>query len=73
MKDHSKTRGVDRAASDLDVKKAYRRLAKLYPPDKVQGDEAKKEEAEKKFQEVADSPLDSEFRQGRGGGDERRE
>ena len=40
--------GVDKSASDADIKKAYRSLAKKYHPDMNPGDK----EAEQKFKEV---------------------
>jgi len=41
--------GVERKASDADIKKAYRRLARKYHPDVNSGDAS----AQKKFQEIA--------------------
>jgi molecular chaperone DnaJ len=46
--DPYKTLGVDRKASDDEIKKAYRKLARKYHPDTNQGDEA----AEERFKEV---------------------
>lgn len=52
-KDYYKVLGVDKSASERDIKKAYRDLAKKYHPDKVAADE--REAAEIKFREVAEA------------------
>ncbi len=46
--DYYKTLGVDKTASQDDIKKAYRKLARKYHPDVNPGDK----EAEKKFKEI---------------------
>ena len=48
MKDPYKILGVDRNATEGDIKKSYRKLAKEYHPDKSSGNE-------EKFKEVADA------------------
>ena len=47
-RDYYEVLGVDKSASDADIKKAYRVLAKKYHPDMNPGDK----EAEAKFKEV---------------------
>jgi molecular chaperone DnaJ len=44
-----KTLGVDKKATDEEIKKAYRKLARKYHPDRNQGDK----EAEEKFKEIS--------------------
>lgn len=51
VRDPYKTLGVDKKASDDEIKKAYRKLARKYHPDTNQGDEA----AEEKFKEVQEA------------------
>ena len=47
-KDYYQILGVERKATDADIKKAYRNLAKKYHPDKNPGDKS----AEAKFKEI---------------------
>ncbi|SMO43707.1 curved DNA-binding protein [Saccharicrinis carchari] len=60
-KDYYKTLGVDKKASQDDIKKAYRKLAIKYHPDKNQGNKT----AEEKFKEIGEAKevlLDPEKR-----------
>ena len=51
--DYYKYLGLSKKASDKDIKKAYRKLALKYHPDKVAEDE--KEKAEEKFVKVSEA------------------
>jgi curved DNA-binding protein len=50
-KDYYKILGVDKGATQADIKKAYRKLAVKYHPDKTKGDKA----LEDRFKEVAEA------------------
>ena len=50
-KDYYEVLGVDKSASADEIKKAYRKLAIKYHPDKNPGDK----EAEEKFKEAAEA------------------
>ena len=54
-KNYYKILGVQRTASSKEIKSAYRKLALQWHPDKVEGDEAAKEEAEKKFHDIGEA------------------
>lgn len=51
MADHYAVLGVDKSASESEIKKAYRKMARQYHPDQNPGDPA----AEAKFKEVANA------------------
>ena len=51
-KDYYEVLGVDKNASDDEIKKAYRRMAKKWHPDANQDN---KKEAEEKFKEVGEA------------------
>jgi len=53
-RDYYEILGLSKNASDDDIKKAYRRLASKYHPDKVQGD-TEKAESEIKFKEAKEA------------------
>ncbi len=50
-RDYYEVLGIDKSASAADIKKAYRKLAMKYHPDKNQGDK----EAEEKFKEASEA------------------
>ena len=50
-KDYYKTLGVDKKATDEEIKKAYRKLAMKYHPDHSKGDKG----AEEKFKAISEA------------------
>ena len=54
-KDYYQTLGVSRTASPDDIKKAYRKMAHQYHPDKQGGNEAKFKEVNEAYQVLSDS------------------
>lgn len=66
--------GVDKGASDDEIKKAYRKLAHKYHPDKKGGDEAKFKEINSAYQVLSDKQKRAQYDQfgqtfdGAGGG-----
>ena len=69
VKDPYRTLGVDKKASDDEIKKAYRKLARQYHPDKNPGDAS----AEERFKEIQEaysilSDADKRKRYDAGGG-----
>ena len=60
-KDYYATLGVDRKASQEDIKKAFRRLAHKYHPDKSGGDEAKFKEVSEAYAVLTDEKKRREY------------
>lgn len=62
-KDYYKILGVDRNASDEDIKKAFRKLAHQHHPDKQGGDEKKFKEANEAYQVLSDKTKRQQYDQ----------
>ena len=56
-RDYYEVLGVSKTASDDEIKKAYRKAALKYHPDKEGGDEAKFKEAGEAYEVLKDSLL----------------
>jgi len=54
-KDYYKILGIEKTASEIDIKKAYKKMALKWHPDKNTETEATKMQAEKKFKDIADA------------------
>ena len=71
-KDYYNILGVSKSASDDEIKKAFRKLAHRYHPDKGGGDEAKFKEINEAYQVLSDKQkrgqFSDAFRSGRPGG-----
>ncbi len=74
-KDYYKMLGVDKGATQEEIKKAFRKLAHQHHPDKTHGDEAKFKEINEAYQVVGDEKkrakydrFGSDFAQNGGGG-----
>jgi len=61
MKDYYKILGVDKSASQEEIKKAYRRLAHKYHPDKKGGDEGKFKEINEAYQILSDGEKKARY------------
>ncbi len=61
MKDYYKILGVDKNASDEDIKKAFRKLAHQHHPDKGGGDEAKFKEANEAYQVLSNKEKRAQY------------
>jgi len=53
--DYYATLGISRSANDADIKKAYRKMAAKFHPDKPTGDEAKFKEISEAYETLSDS------------------
>ena len=62
-KDYYAILGVSKAASDTEIKKAYRKLAAKYHPDKPTGDEAKFKELSEAYETLSDPEKRSMYDQ----------
>lgn len=62
-KDYYEILGISKDASDSDIKKAYRKLAHKYHPDKGDGDEAKFKEVSEAYQILSDPKKRSQYDQ----------
>lgn len=60
-KDYYKILGVDKSASAEDIKKAYRKMAHKYHPDKKGGDEAKFKELNEAYQVLSDDSKRAQY------------
>lgn len=61
MKDYYQILGIEKAASDADVKAAFRKLAQKYHPDKKGGDEAKFKEVSEAYAVLSDKKKRAEY------------
>jgi len=62
-KDYYKVLGVARTATEEDIKKAYRRLAHQFHPDKAGGDEKKFKEVNEAYQVLSDKQKKAQYDQ----------
>ena len=61
MKDYYKILGVKKDASEEEIKKAFRKLAHAYHPDKSGGDEAKFKEANEAYSVLSDKKKRQQY------------
>src|SRR5580692_7040811 len=61
MKDYYQILGVQKTASEDDIKKAFRKLAQKYHPDKKGGDEARFKEASEAYAVLSDKKKRAEY------------
>jgi len=61
MKDYYKILGIEKTASEEEVKKAYRKLAHQYHPDKPGGDESRFKEINEAYQVISDKNKRSQY------------
>ena len=61
MKDYYQILGIQKGASDADIKSAFRKLAQKYHPDKKGGDEAKFKEVSEAYSVLSDSKRRAEY------------
>lgn len=62
-KDYYKILGVDKSASSEDIKRAFRKLAHQYHPDKANGDEAKFKEINEAYQVIGNEEKRKQYDQ----------
>lgn len=61
MKDYYKILGVNKNASEEEIKKAFRKMAHVYHPDKSGGDEAKFKEASEAYAVLSDKKKRAQY------------